>query len=134
MALTALILDTSAYALFMRGHEAAQSAIQTTPHILLPTVVLGELLGGFAAGTRQQQNEKELETFRQSPRVRVVPMTAETAVRYAAIYAYLRSTGHPIPTNDLWIAATAMEHSATLLTADRHFHYVTQILCHFLSV
>jgi hypothetical protein len=62
------------------------------------------------------------------PRVRLVPVIADTAERYALIYAYLRQKGRPIPTNDLWIAASAMEHSAELLTADGHFLHVPQII------
>ena len=133
MGVKTLMLDTSAYALFKRGYEAALLAVQTAPKILIPAIVLGELMGGFAAGSRQPQNEAELEAFRENPRVAVVPVTSETAVRYATIYAYLRGIGRPIPTHDLWIAATAMEHSATLLTADAHFQVVPQILHQFLT-
>ena len=69
-----------------------------------------------------------------SPRVKVVPTTAETAERYARIYAYLRSQGRPIPTNDLWIAASAMEHGAELITLDHHFQNMPQIAIHHLTI
>jgi predicted nucleic acid-binding protein len=62
-----------------------------------------------------------------------VPVTPETAERYAHIYAYLRKNGRPIPTNDLWIAASAMEHSAELLTCDAHFLSVVQILVTYIK-
>ena len=51
-----------------------------------------------------------------------------TAERYALIYASLRAAGRPLPTNDLWIAASAMEHGAELVTLDRDFAPVAQIL------
>jgi tRNA(fMet)-specific endonuclease VapC len=60
--------------------------------------------------------------------VRLVSITAETAERYAVIYASLRSAGTPIPTNDLWIAASTMEHGTELVTLDRNFGRVAQIL------
>lgn len=128
-----LMLDTSAYAVFKRGNQDALAAIQTAADILIPLPVLGELWAGFAVGNRHQKNREELDVFLQSRRVKVVPIIPDTAERYAFIYAYLRKEGRPIPTNDLWIAASAMEHSAMLLTADQHFQLVPQILLHFLA-
>jgi tRNA(fMet)-specific endonuclease VapC len=132
--MTPLMLDTSAYAFFKRGNKDALTAIQEATSILIPLPVLGELWGGFAVGSRNQENREELDTFLQSRRVKVVPIISDTAERYAFIYTYLRKAGRPIPTNDLWIAASAMEHSAILLTADQHFQHVPQILLNLLVV
>ena len=52
--------------------------------------------------------------------MRVVPIDADTVGFYADIYARLRRQGRPIPTNDLWIGASAMQHGLRLLTLDRH--------------
>jgi tRNA(fMet)-specific endonuclease VapC len=122
------MLDTSAYSAFKVGEASTLSAVQQATKILIPLVVYGELLAGFAAGSREEHNRQELAAFLASPRVDLVPIIADTAERYAVIYAYLRKKGRPIPTNDLWIAASAMEHGALLLTADGHFTYVTQII------
>lgn len=127
------MLDTSAYAAFKRGHTDAVQALRQVDKILMPTIVLGELLAGFEAGSRREENRQELEAFQKSPRVSVVPTTMETAERYAHIYAYLRENGRPIPTNDLWIAASAMEHSAELLTYDAHFLNVVQVLVTYVN-
>ena len=123
-----LMLDTSAYTAFKLGDATVLEAIRKAPKILIPLIVFGELLAGFEAGSRREQHRQELISFLQSPRVRLVPVIADTAERYALIYAYLRQKGRPIPTNDLWIAASAMEHSAELLTADGHFLHVPQII------
>jgi len=32
--------------------------------------------------------------------------------------------GNPIPDNDIWIAAIAMEHDLTVLTGDKHFQAI----------
>ncbi len=128
-----LMLDTSAYTAFKKGHPKALQAIRQTKKILLPTIVLGELLSGFEVGNLRQKNRLELEAFLQSPRVSIISTTGETAERYAHIYAYLRMNGRPIPTNDLWIAANAMEYSAELLTWDAHFLNVVQILVNYIS-
>lgn len=83
--------------------------------------MLGELLGGFAAGQREGTNRSELTQFISVSRVKVVPSTAATADLYALIYAALRRKGEPVPTNDLWIAARSLEYGASLLTFDAHF-------------
>jgi len=123
-----LTLDTSAYSAFKRGHTGVVRHLRRAEEILLPTIVLGELLGGFEAGRQSRRNRDELGLFRESPRVRLVSVGEATAERYAVIYASLRSIGQPIPTNDLWIAASAMEHGTELVTLDRDFTHVPQIL------
>lgn len=133
MAISSLIIDTSAYAAFKRGHPDATDAIRGARSILLPAIVLGELLAGFEVGRNRQKNRAELKEFQNSSRVSLVWVTNETAERYARIYAYLRGAGKPIPTNDLWIASSTMEHGAILLTLDAHFLNVPQIVVTHIS-
>ncbi|MDO9012871.1 MAG: type II toxin-antitoxin system VapC family toxin [Gallionella sp.] len=116
-----VVMDTNAYAAFKRGDENIIAVLQHAPGILLCATVLGELLGGFAAGQRESINRSELTQFINTPRVKVIPVTAATADLYALVYAALRGKGQPIPTNDLWIAASCLEHGTTLLTFDAHF-------------
>ncbi len=116
-----IALDTNAYAAFKRGDEQIVAVLQYAPTIILCATVLGELLGGFAAGQRESTNRSELTQFINAPRVKVVPSNAATADLYALVYAALRRKGQPIPTNDLWIAASSLEHGAALLTLDAHF-------------
>lgn len=123
-----ILLDTSAYSAFMRGHAEAVAAIQGADEIVLSPVVLGELAAGFRRGGRRKRNEAELRRFRSSPRVRSVVMDDETSERYAAILDGLRRTGTPISANDVWIAASAMQHGLLLVTADADFERVPQIL------
>ena len=123
-----LTLDTSAYSAFKRNHADVVQHLRRAQEILVPTIVLGELLAGFEAGRRARRNRDELRLFLETPKVRLVSITAETAERYAVIYASLRASGQPIPTNDLWIAASTMEHGTELVTLDRDFGHVAQIL------
>jgi tRNA(fMet)-specific endonuclease VapC len=128
-----LVIDTSAYAAFKRGHPEALNVLRKASTILVPSIVLGELLAGFEVGSRRERNLSELEAFQDSLRVRTISITQETTERYAVIYAYLRSKRLPIPTNDLWIAAVSMEHGAELLTADAHFLQLPQIIVKYLT-
>jgi tRNA(fMet)-specific endonuclease VapC len=59
----------------------------------------------------------------------MLPVTAQTADSYALVYASLRRKGTPIPTNDLWIAASTLEHGAALLTRDVHFSEIDGLRC-----
>ena len=128
------MLDTSAYAAFMRGHPDIQLTLQEAQQISMSPIVLGELHAGFSLGTRRAQNERELAKFLRSPRVSVLPLSEETAVRYAEILLFLRRAGTPIPTNDVWIAAGAMEHGLRIVTTDAHYTRVPQVLVDFWAV
>jgi tRNA(fMet)-specific endonuclease VapC len=124
-----ILIDTNAYTAFMLGEAAVVDVLAHADRICLSSVVLGELLGGFAAGTRESKNRAELARFMDSPRVEVVPVTAQTADSYALVYSALRRKGQPIPTNDLWIAASALEQGAALLTRDAHFAHIDGLRC-----
>jgi tRNA(fMet)-specific endonuclease VapC len=122
-------VDTNAYAAFKRGQAEALAVLRAAPDILISTIVLGELLAGFAAGSREARNREELAQFISTPRVRVAHVSEVTADSYALTYAQLRRKGKPIPTNDLWIAASALEHGAALLTFDAHFSAIDGLRC-----
>lgn len=83
--------------------------------------MLGELLAGFAVGTREAKNRAELQQFIASDRVILLLADEITAEYYATVYRNLRSKGHPIPTNDMWIAATALQHGFAIFTYDSHY-------------
>jgi tRNA(fMet)-specific endonuclease VapC len=129
-----LLVDTSAYSAFMRGHPAIKSSLQRADEIIVNTIVLGELAAGFIKGRRRGKNQEELRRFLSSPRVNVVDVTEETAERYGVILNSLWKAGTPIPTNDIWIAASAMEHGLQILTTDAHYQKVGQVMVeHFPS-
>ncbi len=116
-----LLLDTNVYVAFKRGDDDAVELLRLADEVHLSTVVLGELLAGFAAGSRERRNREELTAFLESPRVRIDAVDEGTADFYGRIFALLRRKGRPIPTNDLWIAATALQHGLVLATRDDHF-------------
>ncbi len=124
-----VLVDTNAYSAFMLGAADVVEVVAHADSLYLSSTVLGELLAGFAAGTREPQNRAGLAQFLGSARVQVLPVTALTADHYALVYAGLRRKGQPIPSNDLWIAASALEHGAALLTRDAHFSQVDGLRC-----
>lgn len=116
-----ILLDTNAYSALKRGVDAVVRRITRAETVFLSTIVAGELLAGFRQGTRLRKNLAELEAFMDNPYVTVVPVSHVTADRFGRIAAVLRAKGRPIPTNDIWIAAHAMETGADLLSFDAHF-------------
>lgn len=123
-----IVLDTSAYSAFLRGHEAVAAVLQETDEISLTPIVLGELYAGFLMGKQEKRNRSVLREFLASPRVRIRDLDEETAERYASIFLYLRERGTPIPTNDIWIAATAMQYGLKIVTTDEHYLKLPQVI------
>ena len=119
-----VLLDSSAYSQLMLGREQVGRIVRDAEEVLLPAVVLGELLYGFRHGSRHERNVRDMRAFLDNPYVSLVPAGATTADRYSRIAASLRAKGRRIPTNDLWIAAHAMETGADLVSAARHFEHV----------
>ena len=119
-----ILLDTNAYSALKRGHAEVADRVRRAEEVLLSVVVVGELLLGFRLGTRFRKNVAELEAFLDNPYVSLVPVTLTSADRFARIAVALRAKGHPIPTNDVWIAAHAMETGAELVSFDAHFEAI----------
>jgi tRNA(fMet)-specific endonuclease VapC len=126
-----VMMDTSAYAAFLRGSPEVKEAVQQADEIVFNPVVLGELIAGFLMGRNERKNRAILKDFFSSPRVIVAEIDEETSERYAVIVQSLRMKGTPIPTNDLWIAASAMQHGLKVLTTDKHYLEVPQIITEY---
>lgn len=119
-----MVLDTSAYSRMRVGHADTLDLVADASTVLLPTVVIGELESGFLRGARHPEHMRALDEFLAQPYVCIVDVTRSVARHYATVHDQLRSAGTPIPTNDIWITAVALEHNARLLTFDKHFAHV----------
>lgn len=116
-----VLLDTNAYSALLRGDAAVADLVSRSEQVLMSAIVTGELIFGFRAGTRLQRNLADLNEFLENAFVALLPVTLTTADRFGRIAAALRAKGRPIPTNDIWIAAHAMECGADLISFDVHF-------------
>lgn len=133
MALKNICLDTSAYSHFQKGDPAAVEIIRGAREIHVPVVVLGELRIGFRSGSRAEENEKDLGRFLSNIAVAIVPVDDEASSLYADLMVDLRRAGDPVPTNDVWIAACAIQTGATLIAYDEHFVKIRRLGCKILS-
>ncbi len=119
-----IVLDTSAYAHFRARHPDVLRLIAEADVVGLPVTVLGELEAGFRLGRRFEENHSTLAQFLSEPWVSVLPVTRDVAVQYGRIFAHLRRAGTPIPTNDIWIAAAAIDTGSELVTFDTDFERI----------
>lgn len=116
-----LLIDTNVYVAFKRNEAKVVNLLRQAASIAVNSVVLGELLAGFRGGRREAENRKELDLFLDSPRVSMQPVDEGTANFFALVFNQLKHQGTPIPTNDIWIAASAMQHGLSLASLDNHF-------------
>ena len=117
-------LDSNVYSLLFRGHPLVAEIVRRSQEVVLSAVVIGELLYGYRYGSRMARNLRELDDFLVNPHVTLVTVSRTTADRYSRIATALRAKGRPIPTNDIWIAAHAMETGTELISSDGHFKHV----------
>lgn len=123
-----IIIDTNFYTAFKKNDAEAVALLKHAEYIGINAVILGELLAGFRCGSREKQNRLELDQFLDSARVATIAIDDETAEFYAQVFSELRLKGRPIPSNDLWLAASALQHGLALATYDDHFSAISGLL------
>ena len=95
--------------------------LESADEVLLPATVLGELHAGFERGARRDANRRQLDEFLAQPGIETIAVTTDIAERYGRLVCQLTHQGTPIPTNDIWIAAAALETGTRLVSYDAHF-------------
>jgi tRNA(fMet)-specific endonuclease VapC len=116
-----IVVDTNAYTGLLRGGEDVLNVIGSAAIIYMSIFVLGELYAGFAGGTKKRSNKDTLNRFLLKPTVKILNATSETAKIFGMVKQNLKKAGTPLPINDVWVAAHALETGSTLITYDSHF-------------
>ena len=120
-----ILLDTNCYSAYLAGDERVLSALAEAAVVYMSIFVLGELFAGFRGGTKIQQNRGYLKRFLAKSNVKILSATQETAEIFGDLKDKLKRSGSPLPINDVWIAAHALETGSVLITYDSHFQKIT---------
>jgi tRNA(fMet)-specific endonuclease VapC len=122
-----LLLDTNRLTDVLEGDDVLAHLIESAAEVWIPFVALAEIKAGFLGGNRRTKNEASLEFLMRISGVEALFADRETTEVYARLFYSMRRAGTPIPTNDLWIAALAVQHGLALVTRDRHFARIPQV-------
>jgi predicted nucleic acid-binding protein len=117
-----MILDTNALSAFVDGEAGVGEVLRRETRAAIPVVVLGEFRYGIEGSRHRAAYEAWLETH--LPHFDILAVTEDTAAVYAAMRFALKQAGRPIPANDAWIAALALQHRLPVLSRDEHFDAV----------
>ena len=124
----AFFLDTTAFSDLMREHPRMQARLDTLPPdatVSICPVVRGEILHGLG---RLPEGQRRDELARKAAHlfgaVPCLPIAEAVADHYAEIKLVRQRQGLALDENDLWIAATARQSGATLVTRDSDFQRI----------
>lgn len=122
-----IVLDTNAYAAFMQGDPNVFAVLGMADRTFISAIMLGELYTGFRGGTKYAQNKRRLDQFLQKSTVQILAVTQDTAEIFGRIKHQLKVQGTPIPLNDIWLAAQAIETGSVMVTFDQHFTHISEL-------
>lgn len=117
------LLDTNIVIAFFANESLIVQAVNQVEQVSVPSIVLGELYFGALRSGRVVTNLARIEALTQH--TAIVPCDDDTAKHYGRIKHELQLRGRPLPENDIWIAAVALQHGLTLVSRDRHFEEIT---------
>jgi len=116
------LLDTNIIIALFAQEEKVLARIKKAKKIFIPNIAIGELHYGARKSTRTDENLTRInQLLAQST---ILSSDDESAYWYGIIKDQLRRAGNPIPENDIWIAAIAIQRNLILATRDKHFKAV----------
>jgi len=116
------LLDTNIIIALFNKEASIVSRVNQAREIYLPAIVIGELYYGSYNSKRKEENIKRIDYLRTE--VSILHCDDATAKIYGRVKTDLKKKGKPVPENDLWIAAIAMQYDLTLAARDRHFEHI----------
>ena len=119
------LLDTNIVIALFANDASVMESLTKAEEVFIPSVVIGELFYGAHKSARAKDNLARIDEFASSNLVLGCDM--ETARIYGDVKNALRIKGHPIPENDIWIAAIAIQHNLTLVSRDGHFNEIESL-------
>ena len=116
-----ILLDTNAYTNYLKGDKMVFEFLANSDIVYISVFVAGELFAGFRGGSRFRYNKMNFDKFLRKSTVEVLNTSETTADIFGQLKDTLKRAGTPLPINDIWIAAHAIETGSVLITYDTHF-------------
>ncbi|WP_266367098.1 type II toxin-antitoxin system VapC family toxin [Tellurirhabdus rosea] len=113
------LLDTNIIVAFLKGESSIVERVVSPIELKVCSIIIGELLYGAYNSTKVEANLERVEQVKEL--IDSIPINDGTAAVYGRLKQHLKRNGTPIPENDVWIAAIALQNNLTLATRDRHF-------------
>ncbi|MDO9263159.1 MAG: type II toxin-antitoxin system VapC family toxin [Desulfosalsimonadaceae bacterium] len=119
------ILDTNIIIALFALDAKVQKQLGQANEVFIPSIVLGELYYGAHKSVHVESNTQRIEELASNSAI--LACDAECAKHYGIIKNRLRAKGRPIPENDIWIAAQAIQYDLILVTRDTHFKAIESL-------
>ncbi len=119
------LLDTNIVIALFANDSSVKDKLAKADEVFVPSIVIGELFYGAFKSAHSKENIAHVDDF--ANRSVVLGCNNETSRNYGKIKNALSAKGRPIPENDIWIAAIAMQHGLTLVTRDAHFKEIDDL-------
>jgi tRNA(fMet)-specific endonuclease VapC len=119
------LLDTNIIIALFASESSVLDRLAQADEVFIPSIALGELHFGARKSGRSEQNLERIEEL--AANNIIVECNANTARQYGDVKNKLRIKGRPLPENDVWIAALALQYGLTLVTRDAHFQEVESL-------
>ena len=118
--------DTNIIIALFKDDDDIRDHIAASPEVFVPAIAIGELYYGAQHSLHVEKNMKQVREF--AANSTVLSCDLATAEHYGRIKNDLKAKGHPLPENDIWIAAIAQQHLLTVVTRDFHFREIDGLL------
>ena len=120
------ILDTNIVIAIFSGETSIKEHLLKADEVFISSTVLGELFFGAFKSKHSKTNLKRISDFADS--ISILMCDKDTAYQYGIVKNKLLEKGKPIPENDIWIAAVAMQNNLILVTRDAHFSEIDDLI------
>lgn len=120
------LMDTNVIVRVLNGDRELINELLKISSLCTCTVVLGELMYGAAKSAHVVQNKQNAKSF--CSRYPLLGVSNIVAEFYGEIKKDLLSHGNVMPENDMWIAATALANDMTVITQDKHFEHIQNLM------
>jgi tRNA(fMet)-specific endonuclease VapC len=119
---SSFLLDTNIISAWLKGEPNVVTNIDNAAAVFIPVITIGELYYGASCSTHAAKNIADIQDL--SHNYTVLSISEQTTPIYGSIKSALRQKGRPIPENDIWIAAIALQYDLILVSRDKHFREI----------